>query len=75
MEEKTKQIASIQYKGFRIVIIYNRLTKYNRFKIYKYWSDWNTDGRFVEHKKKLEEYEDFHSCLYYLVKLPNIENM
>lgn len=70
---KTKQIASIQYPGYRIVIIRHYDQKINPFYIVKKWEGYNEKNYWQEHSQTLERYDNWHSCLHYLLQLPDID--
>lgn len=59
---KTYKVMDIDYKGIKIVCIYDSTAKYNPFKLYERWygNGW--------HRKKIVEYTDFQSVLYHLIE-------
>lgn len=67
---KTKQIASIQYRGFRILIVQHFDKKPNPFHILKLWHE---SGCRYERRITITKYSDLHSCWFHLLTLPNLE--
>ena len=59
---KTRKVVEMNDFGFRIVVIMDTTAKRNPYKIYQKWYDHGW------HRKKLNEYADFQSVLWYILQ-------
>ena len=75
MRSKTRIVANIQLpQRDRISIVYH-YEDANPFHIVKKWYGYNKIGYCTEKKRTLVKYADWHSCLYYLLTLENMERI
>lgn len=66
---KTKQVMKMNVHGAKFSVTFKEGTNINPYTLYRY--EWGIDknGYPVEHKKKIDSYQNFESCLYHLTEM------
>lgn len=65
---KTRQLASIHYKGREYKVIYSYTQKTNPFTIYMIWNEL-TDHGCVKRKQRVINFAEYGSCIWFMGNL------
>ena len=70
---RTIQMMKMNVFGKQYSVVFHVGTNSNPFWLYEHTVDFDADGWRKEHKRILEKYQNFESCLYHLLQLGNKE--